>query len=223
MAGGEGGHGCGMEYQRHSKSIDPAKHTCGVCKGRLVQIRPIPRGTASTTPASSTLTLVTGLVIPARSNPAAPPSSAVAPSAYQQFVKAHFALVRQDLGAEKPMSEIMREVGARYRASKAKAGVNLKGIAGRSEGEGEKETKGGARGQVEVIEISDSEDEVEVVGHKNRVEGGLGLEADVEIDVDVTVADEDGEEEGEQDEFVDVDDLDELELPEIGRLGITDD
>ncbi|PSK42580.1 HMG box-containing protein [Elsinoe australis] len=35
--------GCGREYGRHSKSIDPAKVRCGVCKGRLVQVRPVPR------------------------------------------------------------------------------------------------------------------------------------------------------------------------------------
>ncbi|KAK6387677.1 hypothetical protein LTS17_000946 [Exophiala oligosperma] len=35
--------GCGAEYGRHSKSIDPEKHRCGRCKGRLVQVRPKPR------------------------------------------------------------------------------------------------------------------------------------------------------------------------------------
>ncbi|KAG8529233.1 uncharacterized protein KY384_005868 [Bacidia gigantensis] len=34
---------CGTEYKRHSKSIDPAKHSCGACKGKLMQIRPVPR------------------------------------------------------------------------------------------------------------------------------------------------------------------------------------
>ena len=34
---------CGLEYKRHSKSIDPSKHSCGGCKGRLVQILPAPR------------------------------------------------------------------------------------------------------------------------------------------------------------------------------------
>lgn len=31
---------CGMEYQRHSKSIDTQRHRCGSCKGSLEQIRP---------------------------------------------------------------------------------------------------------------------------------------------------------------------------------------
>lgn len=35
--------GCGAEYGRHSKSIDPEKHRCGKCKGRLVQVRPKPK------------------------------------------------------------------------------------------------------------------------------------------------------------------------------------
>lgn len=35
--------GCGAEYGRHSKSIDPDKHRCGKCKGVLVQVRPKPR------------------------------------------------------------------------------------------------------------------------------------------------------------------------------------
>jgi predicted SprT family Zn-dependent metalloprotease len=36
--------GCGAEYGRHSKSIDTEKSRCGRCKGRLVQVRPKPRG-----------------------------------------------------------------------------------------------------------------------------------------------------------------------------------
>ncbi|KAL8713940.1 MAG: hypothetical protein Q9220_002086 [cf. Caloplaca sp. 1 TL-2023] len=35
---------CRIEYKRHSKSIDPAKHSCGKCKGKLVQMKPVPRG-----------------------------------------------------------------------------------------------------------------------------------------------------------------------------------
>lgn len=39
--------GCGAEYGRHSRSIDTAKHRCGKCKGKLVQVRPKPRAPAS--------------------------------------------------------------------------------------------------------------------------------------------------------------------------------
>ena len=34
---------CGLEYKRHSKSIDPAKHSCGSCRSNLIQIQPMPR------------------------------------------------------------------------------------------------------------------------------------------------------------------------------------
>lgn len=34
---------CGLEYKRHSKSIDLSKHSCGACKGKLLQILPVPR------------------------------------------------------------------------------------------------------------------------------------------------------------------------------------
>ena len=37
--------GCGAEYGRHSKSIDPEIHRCGTCKGLLVQVRPKPKVT----------------------------------------------------------------------------------------------------------------------------------------------------------------------------------
>lgn len=31
---------CGVEYKRHSKSIEPTKHQCGSCKSKLVQTKP---------------------------------------------------------------------------------------------------------------------------------------------------------------------------------------
>jgi predicted SprT family Zn-dependent metalloprotease len=34
---------CAQEYKRHSKSIDPKKHKCGICKSELVQTKPLPR------------------------------------------------------------------------------------------------------------------------------------------------------------------------------------
>lgn len=34
---------CGLEFKRHSKSIDPARHQCGSCKSKLVQTKPVPR------------------------------------------------------------------------------------------------------------------------------------------------------------------------------------
>ncbi|TKA66255.1 hypothetical protein B0A49_08427 [Cryomyces minteri] len=34
---------CQQQFKRHSKSVDPTRHTCGVCKAPLVQIKPAPR------------------------------------------------------------------------------------------------------------------------------------------------------------------------------------
>ncbi|KAL8699769.1 MAG: hypothetical protein Q9201_005814 [Fulgogasparrea decipioides] len=34
---------CGIEYKRHSKSIDPRRHSCGKCKEKLIQVKPVPR------------------------------------------------------------------------------------------------------------------------------------------------------------------------------------
>ncbi|GAB7356342.1 hypothetical protein MBLNU459_g7133t1 [Dothideomycetes sp. NU459] len=34
---------CGREFGRHSKSIDPDKSSCGVCRGKLAQTKPVPR------------------------------------------------------------------------------------------------------------------------------------------------------------------------------------
>jgi predicted SprT family Zn-dependent metalloprotease len=35
--------GCGYEFKRHSKSVDVGRHSCGKCKGRLVQTKPVPK------------------------------------------------------------------------------------------------------------------------------------------------------------------------------------
>ena len=37
--------GCGLEYRRHSKSVDPERHRCGGCKAKLIQTQPAPRTT----------------------------------------------------------------------------------------------------------------------------------------------------------------------------------
>ncbi|KAI4260520.1 MAG: hypothetical protein LQ352_000216 [Teloschistes flavicans] len=50
----------------YNKSVDPTRHSCGKCKGKLLQIKPIPRGEGK------------GI------------------SEYQQFVKEHFAKVKKE-------------------------------------------------------------------------------------------------------------------------------
>jgi predicted SprT family Zn-dependent metalloprotease len=57
---------CGLEFKRHSKSIDPSRHQCGQCKSKLVQTKPVPRGKGA------------GV------------------SEYQAFVKANMRIVREE-------------------------------------------------------------------------------------------------------------------------------
>lgn len=82
---------CGLEYKRHSKSIDPAKHSCGSCKSKLVQVQPAPRKNAA--------------------------DGVVKRSEYQEFVRNHHEKVR----AKNPGSgfgEIMAILGREYREGK---------------------------------------------------------------------------------------------------------
>ncbi|ETN37860.1 uncharacterized protein HMPREF1541_07483 [Cyphellophora europaea CBS 101466] len=49
--------GCGAEYGRHSKSIDTERMRCGRCKGKLVQVRPVPRVAKKDTSVAKTMTV----------------------------------------------------------------------------------------------------------------------------------------------------------------------
>ncbi|KAI9708509.1 MAG: hypothetical protein M1820_003971 [Bogoriella megaspora] len=83
---------CGMEYKRHSKSIDPTRHACGACKARLVQIKPPARGA----------------------------TKAKGPSEYQAFVKKVFGDVKRE-NPELKHGEIMERIGCLYREGKEEA------------------------------------------------------------------------------------------------------
>lgn len=83
--------GCWAEFKRHSKSIDPLRHTCGSCKGKLLQIKPVPRGSAV-------------------------PGGKV--GGYAGFVKQHFADVKKSLPAGSSQKEVMEAVGRKYREEK---------------------------------------------------------------------------------------------------------
>jgi len=86
---------CAAEYKRHSKSIDPKKQSCGKCKSRLLQTLPVPR--AGLTAKSEGL-------------------NKEGQTEYQRFVKSQFTVVRADLPLGSPMKNVMKELGARYRA-----------------------------------------------------------------------------------------------------------
>jgi predicted SprT family Zn-dependent metalloprotease len=95
--------GCGREFGRHSKSVDPARHRCGGCKGSLVQIKPIPRKNAATGKGSG----------------------------YAGYVKKHFAEVKKSLGPGVKHGEVMKALSQKYRAEKDESveGI-LKGLEG---------------------------------------------------------------------------------------------
>lgn len=108
--GREGDAGCGAMYERHSKSIDPSRHTCGKCRGRLLQIRPVPRGQRAQKSAEQ------GGKIGNAADAQTPSAGA---ETYAMFVKREFAAVRKDMAPGSPMKEVMREVGRKYREEKA--------------------------------------------------------------------------------------------------------
>ena len=88
--------GCNTEFKRHSKSVDVKRHTCGKCRGKLVQIKPVPRGGGTSANAGGE-TAVGG---------------------YAGFVKTHFAIAKRELPRGASQKEIMEAVGRKYRAEK---------------------------------------------------------------------------------------------------------
>ena len=90
---------CGYEFKRHSKSVDPARHSCGKCKGRLAQTKPTPRGVGA------------GVAVGK--------DGKREKSEYQVFVKENFARVKKDLeleGKDAQMGRVMEVLGKEYRA-----------------------------------------------------------------------------------------------------------
>jgi hypothetical protein len=93
---------CGYEFKRHSKSVDPARHSCGKCKGRLAQTKPKPRGASAGAAAVGQ-------------------DGKREKSEYQVFVKANFARVKKELEAEgkdTQMGKVMEAVAKEYREKK---------------------------------------------------------------------------------------------------------
>jgi predicted SprT family Zn-dependent metalloprotease len=92
---------CGYEFKRHSKSVDTAKHSCGKCKGRLVQTKPVPR------------------------------AGAAEKSAYQVFVKENFARVKREMegrGEDTKVGKVMEGVAREWREGKGKKGGEADGL-----------------------------------------------------------------------------------------------
>ena len=102
---------CGYEFKRHSKSVDPARHSCGKCKGKLAQTKPTPRGVGA------------GVAVGK--------DGKREKSEYQVFVKANFARVKKELEAEgkdAQMGKVMEAVAKEYRDRKGTVGVKGKEI-----------------------------------------------------------------------------------------------
>lgn len=87
---------CGYEFKRHSRSVDTSRHSCGKCKGRLVQTKPAPRGKAG--------------------------GAEKKVSEYQVFVKQNFKRVKSEMtsqGLDTQMGKVMEVVAREYREKKA--------------------------------------------------------------------------------------------------------
>lgn len=116
---------CGYEFKRHSKSVDTARHSCGRCKGKLVQTKPTPRGVA----AAAATAAKTG--DPAKDAAAAAMAAAAPPqkSEYQLFVKKHFGRVKKEMldrGEDAQMGRVMEKVAREYREEKARKAAEAK-------------------------------------------------------------------------------------------------
>ncbi|KAF2144706.1 uncharacterized protein K452DRAFT_245778 [Aplosporella prunicola CBS 121167] len=81
---------CGHEFKRHSKSIDPNKHSCGGCKSKLIQTKPAVRQKDPTK----------------------------GPSEYQLFVKENFQRIKRE-NSDKSHGTVMEIMGREYRNWKA--------------------------------------------------------------------------------------------------------
>lgn len=95
---------CGLEYKRHSRSIEPTRHSCGKCKGRLIQIKPSPRIGRRERPGQGGTG--DGEVGQERGK-------------YQDYVKKNFATVRSE-NPELGMARWMVELGRRFREKNAR-------------------------------------------------------------------------------------------------------
>ena len=94
---------CGSIIKRHSRSVDPNKHCCGSCKGRLMEIE---------VPGSKNDTETVGHT----------PKKKRAPTGFSLFVQQNSKAVRERLVAERGSSvtqpEVMKECGRIWRLKK---------------------------------------------------------------------------------------------------------
>ena len=100
---------CGYEFKRHSRSVDTTRHSCGKCKGKLVQTKPVPRNGG-----------------------AGKNGEGAKQSEYQVFVKENFKKVKAEMalqGLDTQMGKVMEVVAKQYRErKKEKEGTSVKAV-----------------------------------------------------------------------------------------------
>ena len=97
--------GCDFIIQRHSRTVDPLRHCCGKCRGKLIEIEV---GSSKDDVAKNGFT----------------PKKKRAASGFSLFVQAESSRVRSELEAESngktvTQSEVMKECGRLWREKKA--------------------------------------------------------------------------------------------------------
>ena len=105
---------CGVEYKRHSKSINTERCRCGIggCRGRLVQVKPMPRGGKGNNEKK-----IDG-------NGKDGGNTEKGGGKYQAFVKERYKEVKRENPGWR-MGEVMAEVARRYKAEKEREKENV--------------------------------------------------------------------------------------------------
>lgn len=116
---------CGTEFKRHSKSIDPKRHTCGSCRSKLIQVKPVPRSVGEG-----------GKV-----------------NEYQLFVKENMSKIREE-NPRSPQKEIMGLVGKRYQEFKASKLAEMVTVEEVVENENEEEEVGIVARKLDFLDLS---------------------------------------------------------------------
>lgn len=118
---------CGSEFKRHSRSIDVERQRCGQCRGRLVQVKPVPRGQAKGGDAGTK-----------------------AAGGYAAYVKEHYAAVKKELPSGSTQKAVMEALGKKYRAEKETKEKAPASVLSKSDDTVDKLAAG-----VEIIELED--------------------------------------------------------------------
>ncbi|OTA99310.1 hypothetical protein M426DRAFT_325231 [Hypoxylon sp. CI-4A] len=101
---------CAGEVKRHSKSVDTERQRCGVCRGRLVQVKPTPRGGGGGAAAASSSNNTPG---EGKEGSTAAPPAKRKQTAWQEFMGKEMKVISQE-NPKMPFKERMALVSARW-------------------------------------------------------------------------------------------------------------